>query len=51
MVDGQQGNVSKHLKMEVTSNVHVVISQTLLSCLKFPMKDRFELDLYCFPLT
>jgi hypothetical protein len=42
MVDGQQGNVSKHLKMKVKSNVHVVILQTLLSCLKSPMMSRFE---------
>ena len=42
MADGQQGNVLKRLKIEVTSNVHVVILQTLLFCLKYLMKSRFE---------
>ena len=42
MADGQRGNVSKDLKIKVTSNVHVIILQTLLSCLKSPMMNRFE---------
>ena len=45
MVDGQQDNVLKRLKMKVISNVHVVILQTLLSCLKYPMISRFETTL------
>ncbi len=41
LVDGQRGSVLEHLKMEVTSNVHVIILQTLLSCLKSTII-RFE---------
>ena len=43
MVDGQREDVLKRLKMKVTSNVDVVILQTLLSCLK--SLHRFEIKL------
>ena len=47
MADGQRGNVSKDLKIKVTSNAHVIILQTLLSCLKSPMMNRLEITHYC----